>query len=205
MSVSALARSAECEQLLSFAIDQKIDEFWGDCEDISCYVNGCRLGNSQAPGDLPNPEFIVHLVQNGLPELGDGGDVQISDSAGCAIHLSTLLALATAHVKYQYEAVAAAIRSSGNPAESVLDKVDNANEARAMAYSTIIARSGVGSAEEREYYYRYGSNPDFLEEAHRIRLNYRMRQVVAEEQQAKIDQRNRARPIAREVGVQDEP
>ena len=101
MSLSALARSPECEQLLKFSIDHDVADNW-EFPPIDCFVNGRILSGNEAVGDTTNPELVVYINH------------KRSDDK-CSIHLSTLIALATAHIKYQYEAVIAVLSSRGQP------------------------------------------------------------------------------------------
>jgi len=79
MSLSALARSPECEQLLKFVLDHDVTTNW-EQPSIDCFVNGHKLSGTIAVGDTENQELIVHVQDS-------------TSQDKCSVHLSTIIAL----------------------------------------------------------------------------------------------------------------
>jgi len=177
MGLSSLARSPECELLLRFALNHGIPENW-DAPQVSCYVNGRQLSGERPVGQLDSDELVIHLSWA---------------EEGCVVHLSTVLALATAYIKFQYEAVAAALRGKGVNVANDLDGKAEGLEARVMVYSNLVARHGIDSEQAEQYFKDQCEEPLFEDAALGIRLRAKMLQVIASEYDAKIERKTSLR------------
>lgn len=179
MSLSALARSPECEQLLKFVLEHNVTDTW-EHPRMLCYVNGRVLAGETSVGEA-DTEMVVHIAHSHL------------DSC-CSIHLSTLLALATAYVKYQYDAVAEAIIRQGQPVDWALKDKPEGTEGRVMVYANLVARYGVDSPEAMAFYKKYANDlsfsdrNEFVEQAASVRLKALVITIITKEQEAKIQQ-----------------
>ena len=177
MSLSSLARSPECEQLLRFALDHKVIDNW-EHPPLQCYVNGNVLSGAIPVGESESQELVVNISCLHHPKK-------------CSVHLSTILALATAYIKYQYEAVAAALARQGRPVDWILRDKPEGIDGRMMVYIDLVARYGLDSAEAIEHCEKYSTENEFVEEVAQIRLRARLLQIISEEQEAKIQQQRR--------------
>ena len=172
MSLSPLARSPECERLLKFALDHEVTDIW-EHPAIDCYINGHILSGVNPVGELDSNELVVHIADAHGPDK-------------CSIHLSTVVALATAYIKYQYEAVAEAISKNGQSVDWALKDKPEGNDGRVMVYANIVAKYGHDSDEAIEYTHKYLDDNGFVEAATMVRLKARVLQIISEEQEAKI-------------------
>ena len=177
MSLSSLARSPESEQLLKFVLDHEVLDNW-EHPPLLCYVNGRVLSGTVPVGELQSQELVVNIEYR----HGEGK---------CSIHLSTLLSLATAYIKYQYEAVAAALSRQGKPVDWVLKDKAEGIDGRVMVYADLVAKFGLNSSEAAEHYRTHAPDNAFVEAAAQVRLQTRVLQIISEEQEAKIQQQRR--------------
>jgi hypothetical protein len=176
MNLSSLARSPECENLLKFALEHEVSDDW-ETPPLLCHVNGRILSGQVALGEA-DTEMVVHLNR---PD----------SSSRCSVHLSTLLALAMAYIKYQYEAVANALANQGQQVELDLSAKPEGVASRIMVYSSLVARYGINSEEAIRYHAKYSSDNDFLDGASSVRMSARMLTIIGEEEEAKILQQRR--------------
>jgi len=174
MSLSSLARSPESENLIKFAIAHRITEDW-ESPELLCHVNGRVLSGTVSVGES-DKELVVHIS----PVLGNK----------CSIHLSTLLALSTAYIKYQYEAVAMALAESGKSSGLAWDGKPfcKDSDSRVMIYASIVARHGHNSEEANIYHSRCMYDNDFVSGAAMVRMKARILKIISEEEEAKIQQ-----------------
>lgn len=187
--LSALARSPECEQLLKFVLEHDVGEIWGHPR-VLCHVNGRVLSADNPVGD-PETEMIVHLQH---PRI----------DSQCSVHLSTLISLAVAYIKYQYEAVAAALMQQGQPVDWVLEGEPEALEARGLTFAALVARHGPDSEEALKYHMQYLDDNAFIELAALIRTKHLLLRTVEVEHEAKIRQQrsNNATRLLKSAGLE---
>jgi hypothetical protein len=179
MTLSSLARSAECQELLAFTQNVEIDDETNP--DVRCFVNGYQLSNLYPVSKCDNEDLIVHLIHADTPLAQMGIDTRRQ----CSVHLSTLLRLAIGFIEFQYESIAALLIDKG---ENVEDLPANSPESKALAYAMLVVRHGLESRQAKNYWDRHQHDEGFTALADGARLRARVISAIAEE--AKIEGNN---------------